>query len=158
MDLQNYKEGEGDYVPLVRNVTTGRDEVLTRSRQEDEHKKMLAKNNKAKMMLYKALLKKEYEIPSSSTPEMETKLTAIEESKDFSSLSLDELTGNLKVYEMVIEKDSEINKGKKDKYKSIALKSKMESSEVETSTSGSEDVTPPKIQQRSGIPLWGVTS
>ncbi|GJS60508.1 hypothetical protein Tco_0655292 [Tanacetum coccineum] len=130
---------EGDYVPLVINVTTGRDEVLSRSRQEDEHKKMLAKNNEAKMMLYKALPKKEYEIPSSFAPEMETKVTTIEESKDFSSLSLDELTGNLKVYEMVIKKDSEIIKGKKDKYKSIALKAKMESSEVETSTSGSED-------------------
>ncbi|GJY07077.1 hypothetical protein Tco_0374131 [Tanacetum coccineum] len=59
---------------------------------------------------------------------METKVTTIEESKDFSSLSLDELTGNLKVYEMVIKKDFEIIKGKKDKYKSIALKAKMESS------------------------------
>ncbi|GJX40159.1 hypothetical protein Tco_0255149 [Tanacetum coccineum] len=67
------------------------------------------------------------------------KVTAIEESKDLSSLSLDELIGNLKVYEMVMEKYSEIIKGKKDKYKSIDLKAKMESSEDEISTSRSED-------------------
>nr|GFD34568.1 UBN2 domain-containing protein [Tanacetum cinerariifolium] len=62
---------------------------------------------------------------------METKVTAIEESKDLSSLSLDEFIGNLKVYEMIMEKDSEIIKGNKDKYKSIALKAKMKSSEDE---------------------------
>ncbi|GKF73026.1 hypothetical protein Tco_0219358, partial [Tanacetum coccineum] len=34
-------------------------------------------------------------------------VTEIEESKDLTSLSLDELIGNLKVYEMIIKKDSE---------------------------------------------------
>nr|GEW71678.1 zf-CCHC domain-containing protein/UBN2 domain-containing protein [Tanacetum cinerariifolium] len=51
------------------------------------------------------------------------KVTAIEESKDLTSLSLDELTGNLKVHEMIIKKDSEIAKEKVEK-KSIALNSK----------------------------------
>ncbi|GJY92516.1 hypothetical protein Tco_0508298 [Tanacetum coccineum] len=37
------------------------------------------------------------------------KVTAIEESKDLTSLSLDELIRNLKVHEMIIKKDSEIN-------------------------------------------------
>ncbi|GKA55618.1 zf-CCHC domain-containing protein [Tanacetum coccineum] len=50
------------------------------------------------------------------------KVTAIEESKDLSKLSLDELVGNLKVYEIVLEKDLEIAKNKKEKYKSLALK------------------------------------
>ncbi|GJR69789.1 hypothetical protein Tco_0015854 [Tanacetum coccineum] len=50
------------------------------------------------------------------------KATAIEESKDLSILPLDELIGNLKVYEVVLEKDSEISKVKKEKYKSLALK------------------------------------
>ncbi|GJS09334.1 hypothetical protein Tco_0366130 [Tanacetum coccineum] len=72
-------------------------------------------------------------------PKWRPKVTAIEESKDLSGLSLDELIGNLKVYEMVIEKFSEIIKGKKDKYKSIVLKVKMASSKDKTSTSGSED-------------------
>ncbi|GKC59532.1 hypothetical protein Tco_1087130 [Tanacetum coccineum] len=50
------------------------------------------------------------------------KVTAIEESKDLSKLSLDELVGNLKVYEVVLEKDLEIAKSKKEKYKSLAHK------------------------------------
>ncbi|GJU04727.1 hypothetical protein Tco_1121157 [Tanacetum coccineum] len=67
------------------------------------------------------------------------KVTAIEESKDLSSLALDELIGNLKVREVVMEKDSEIYKGKKERVKSIALKAKKESSDDETSTSRSDD-------------------
>ncbi|GJT58981.1 hypothetical protein Tco_1002514 [Tanacetum coccineum] len=39
-------------------------------------------------------------------PKWRAKVTAIEESKDLTSLSLDELIGNLKVYEMIIKKDS----------------------------------------------------
>ncbi|GJU04396.1 zf-CCHC domain-containing protein [Tanacetum coccineum] len=69
-----------------------------------------------------------------------TSLKAIdEESKDFSSLALDELISNLKVHEVVIEKDSEIYKGKKEIVKSIALKAKKESSDDETSTSRSDE-------------------
>ncbi|GJW88582.1 zf-CCHC domain-containing protein [Tanacetum coccineum] len=60
------------------------------------------------------------------------------ESKDLTSLSLDELIGNLKVHEMIIKKDSEIVKAKVER-KSLALKAKKESSDEECSTSGSED-------------------
>ncbi|GJR55976.1 retrovirus-related pol polyprotein from transposon TNT 1-94 [Tanacetum coccineum] len=87
---------------------------------------MISKNDEAKMVFYNALPKKEYErififntiitslkaldesfssrnhvrkflraLPSKWHP----KVTAIEESKDLSKLSLDELVGNLKVYE-----------------------------------------------------------
>nr|GEU30989.1 retrovirus-related Pol polyprotein from transposon TNT 1-94 [Tanacetum cinerariifolium] len=63
---------------------------------------------------------------------------AIEESKDLTSLSLDELIGNLKVHGMIMKKDSEIVKAKV-KRKSLALKAKKESSDEECSTSGSED-------------------
>nr|GEX66643.1 zf-CCHC domain-containing protein/UBN2 domain-containing protein [Tanacetum cinerariifolium] len=64
---------------------------------------------------------------------------AIKESKDLSSLALDELIGNLKVHEVVMEKDSEIYRGKKERVKSIALKAKKESSDNETLTSRSND-------------------
>nr|GEV99122.1 alpha/beta hydrolases superfamily protein [Tanacetum cinerariifolium] len=63
---------------------------------------------------------------------------AIELSKDLTSLSLDELSGNLKVYEMIIKKDSEIVKAKVERT-SLALKTKKESSDEECSTSGSKD-------------------
>ncbi|GJW08437.1 hypothetical protein Tco_1570860 [Tanacetum coccineum] len=66
-----------------------------------------------------------------------TCLKALDE--DLSSLALDELIGNLKVHEVVMEKDSEIYRGKKERVKSIALKAKKESSDDETSTSGSDD-------------------
>ncbi|GJT86655.1 hypothetical protein Tco_1068372 [Tanacetum coccineum] len=62
-----------------------------------------------------------------------------EEYKDLSSLALDELIGNLKVHEVVMEKDSEIYKGKKERIKSITLKAKKESSDDETSTSRIEE-------------------
>nr|GEW45832.1 chloramphenicol acetyltransferase-like domain-containing protein [Tanacetum cinerariifolium] len=65
-------------------------------------------------------------------------VTAIEESKDLTSLSLDELIENLKVHEMIIKKDSKIVKAKVER-KSISLKANKESSDEEYSTSGSED-------------------
>ncbi|GKA51691.1 retrovirus-related pol polyprotein from transposon TNT 1-94 [Tanacetum coccineum] len=63
---------------------------------------------------------------------------AIEESKDLTSLSLDELIRNLKVYEMIIKKDSEIVKEKVER-KSLALKAKKDSSHKECSTFESEN-------------------
>nr|GEW73294.1 zf-CCHC domain-containing protein/UBN2 domain-containing protein [Tanacetum cinerariifolium] len=68
----------------------------------------------------------------------EAKVTAIEELKDLTSLSLDELIGNLKVYEIIIKKDSEIVKAKIER-KSLALKSKKESSDEECLTFRSDD-------------------
>ncbi|GKB64786.1 retrovirus-related pol polyprotein from transposon TNT 1-94 [Tanacetum coccineum] len=66
------------------------------------------------------------------------KVTTIEESKDLTSLSLDELIGNLKVHEMIIKKDSKIVKAKGERI-SLALKAKKESSDEKCSTSRSED-------------------
>ncbi|GJT11909.1 zf-CCHC domain-containing protein [Tanacetum coccineum] len=62
-------------------------------------------------------------------PKWRAKVTAIEESKDLTSLSLNELIGNLIVYEMIIKKDSEI----------VKAKGERRSSDEECSTSGSED-------------------
>ncbi|GJQ89013.1 zf-CCHC domain-containing protein [Tanacetum coccineum] len=182
----------GDFPPLARNKETQILEVVPFEEQSDDLKKKLAKNNEAKMVLYNALPKKEYErifmcktakdiwqsllithqeesidsgfarfntiITSLKAldegfssknyvrkflralhPKWRAKVTAIEESKDLSSLALDELIGNLKVHEVVMEKDSEIYRGKKERVKSIALKAKKESSDDETSTSRSDD-------------------
>ncbi|GJS90138.1 zf-CCHC domain-containing protein [Tanacetum coccineum] len=181
----------GDFQPIVQNPETKLDEVIPFEKQTDDLKKRLAKNNEAKMVIYNALPRKEYErifmcntakeiwktllithqdesIDSAFArfntiitslkaldegyssknyvrkflralhPKWRAKVTVIEESKDLTSLSLDELIGNLKVHEMIIKKDSEIVKAKV-KRKSIALKAKKESSDEECSTSGSED-------------------
>ncbi|GJS36934.1 zf-CCHC domain-containing protein [Tanacetum coccineum] len=71
-------------------------------------------------------------------PKWRANVTTIEKSKDLTSLSLDELIGNLKVHEMIIKKDSEIVKAKGER-KSLALKAKKESSDEECLTSESED-------------------
>ncbi|GJS41407.1 hypothetical protein Tco_0566450 [Tanacetum coccineum] len=67
------------------------------------------------------------------------KVTVIKESKDLSKLSLDELVGNLKVYEIVLEKYLEIAKNKKEMYKSLALKARQVLSDDDTSSSDSND-------------------
>ncbi|GJY21590.1 retrovirus-related pol polyprotein from transposon TNT 1-94 [Tanacetum coccineum] len=90
----------GDFQPIQQNPETKLDEVIPFEKQSDDLKKRLVKNNKAKM------------------------------SKDLTSLSLDELIGNLKVYEMIIKKNSEIVKAKGER-KSLALKAKKESSDEE---------------------------
>nr|GEW97884.1 UBN2 domain-containing protein [Tanacetum cinerariifolium] len=64
-------------------------------------------------------------------PKWRTNVTAIEESKDLTSLSLDELIENFKVYEVIIKKDSKMVKGK--------LKAKKEYGDEESSTFDNED-------------------
>ncbi|GKC62421.1 hypothetical protein Tco_1095019 [Tanacetum coccineum] len=74
-------------------------------------------------------------------PKWRTKVTAIEESKDLTSLSLYELyelISNLRVHEMIIKKDSKIVKAKGQR-RSLALKAKKESSDEECLTFGCED-------------------
>ncbi|GKD99757.1 zf-CCHC domain-containing protein [Tanacetum coccineum] len=164
MDSENHKEGQSMQRPPLLNLTVLCDEFLPRNSQvknnkidllvqqyeqfailEDESTasgfsrfntiitslkaldKYFSSNNYARKFL-RAL-----------HPKWRPKVTAIEESKDLSRFSLDKLIGNLKVYEMVMKKDPVILKGKKDKYKSVALKEKMESSDNETSSSGIED-------------------
>ncbi|GJW42498.1 hypothetical protein Tco_0071297 [Tanacetum coccineum] len=72
-------------------------------------------------------------------PKWRAKVTTIKESKDLTSLSLDELIGDLKVYEAIIKKDYEMVKGKREQSRSLALKAKKKSSDEESSTSDSED-------------------
>nr|GEV68729.1 putative reverse transcriptase domain-containing protein [Tanacetum cinerariifolium] len=72
-------------------------------------------------------------------PKWPANVTTIEESKDLTSLSLDELIGNLKVYEVIIKNDSEMVKGKREQNRSLALKAKKESGNEVSSTSDIED-------------------
>ncbi|GJV36549.1 hypothetical protein Tco_1409026 [Tanacetum coccineum] len=203
----------GDFPPIQNNPETKKDEIVPLN---DGLKRKLAKNNEAKMVIYNALPRKEYErifmcktakeiwdtllithqgnsqvkdnkidlfvqqyeqfmIPEEELidnafarfntiitslkaldegfssknyvrkflralhPKWHAKVTTIEESKDLTSLSLDKLIGNLKVYKVIIKKDSEMVKGKREQYRSLALKVKKESSDEDSSTSDSED-------------------
>ncbi|GJX98317.1 zf-CCHC domain-containing protein [Tanacetum coccineum] len=72
-------------------------------------------------------------------PKWRAKVTTIEESKNLTTLPLDELIGNLKVYEEVIKKDFKTVKGKKEQSRSLALKVKKEVSDEDSSSSDSED-------------------
>nr|GEV91243.1 zf-CCHC domain-containing protein/UBN2 domain-containing protein [Tanacetum cinerariifolium] len=71
-------------------------------------------------------------------PKWRAKATAIKDSKDLTSLSLDEPIRNLKVHEMITKKDFKIVKGKVER-KSFALKARKESSNEECLTFESED-------------------
>nr|GEY48417.1 zf-CCHC domain-containing protein/UBN2 domain-containing protein [Tanacetum cinerariifolium] len=81
----------------------------------------------------------DYMVEVGSHPKCRAKVTTIDESKDLSSLALDELIRTLKVHEVVMENGSEIYRGKRERVKSIALKTKKESSDDKTSTSESDD-------------------
>ncbi|GKA55570.1 hypothetical protein Tco_0754642 [Tanacetum coccineum] len=122
----------GDYKPTIRNKDTSKEEAVPYEKYEESHKKLISKNDEAKMVLYNALPIKEYErifickiakdvwnsliITHQALPtKWRPNVMAIEESKDLSTLPLDEPIGNLKVYEVVLEKDLESFKIKKEK-------------------------------------------
>ncbi|GKB55035.1 UBN2 domain-containing protein [Tanacetum coccineum] len=67
---------------------------------------------------------------------------AIKEAKDLATLPLDELIGNLKVYEMVLDNDGVGSKTTKEKVKSLALKAKVtreQTSDDSDSQDGSDE-------------------
>nr|GEV98931.1 putative ribonuclease H-like domain-containing protein [Tanacetum cinerariifolium] len=93
-------------------------------------------------------------------PKWRAKVTVIEESKNLTTLSLDELIENLKVYEEVIKKDSETVKSKREQSRSITLKTRKESSDDDSSISDSEDeeytmaIKPTSIAKVLSDPSW----
>nr|GFC99044.1 UBN2 domain-containing protein [Tanacetum cinerariifolium] len=107
---------------------------------KDNEKKQLGKNEEAKMTIYNALPRKEYERVFMCKTAKE--VTAIEEAKDSATISLDELIGNLKVYEMVLDNDRVASKTTKEKVKSLALKAKVtreQTSDDSDSQGGSDE-------------------
>ncbi|GKA23923.1 retrovirus-related pol polyprotein from transposon TNT 1-94 [Tanacetum coccineum] len=72
-------------------------------------------------------------------PKWRVKVTTIKESKNLTTLPLDELIGNYKVYEEVIKKDFETVKGEKEQSRSLSLKVKKKVSDEDNSSSDSED-------------------
>ncbi|GJV24836.1 retrovirus-related pol polyprotein from transposon TNT 1-94 [Tanacetum coccineum] len=67
-----------------------------------------------------------------ATPELmaNAKVTTIEEAKDLTTLPLDELINNLKLYEMVLDNDGVVSKTTKEKVKSLSLKAKVTRSKI----------------------------
>ncbi|GJW46994.1 ribonuclease H-like domain-containing protein [Tanacetum coccineum] len=117
------------------------EEIVPFDKQNNDLKKKLAKNNKAKMVIYNAFARFNTIITSLKSLDdgfysknyvrkflralylkWRAKVITIEESKDLTSLSLEELIGNLKVYKVIIKKDSEIVKDKREQSRSLALK------------------------------------
>ncbi|GJR12247.1 hypothetical protein Tco_0794899 [Tanacetum coccineum] len=148
---------DGDFPPIQFNPETKKDEIVSFHKQDDDLKKKLAKNNEAKMVIYNALPRKEYErifMCQTAKEIWDTllithqghyiqndarKLRRLKNQRNLTTLSLDELIGNLKVYEEVIKKDVETVKGKKEKSRSLALKVKNKVSDEDNSSSDSKD-------------------
>ncbi|GJS20982.1 zf-CCHC domain-containing protein [Tanacetum coccineum] len=172
----------GNYKPTIKDKY-GKDVIITYEKYDENHKKMISKIDEAKMVLYNALPKKEYErifmcdtaqdiwkyliithqgnkqvkdnkidlfvqkceefsISDDETIDcafsrFNTTITSLKARDE--SFSSHELIGNLKVYEVVLEKDLEISKNKKEKYKSLSLKERKVLSEEEATSSDSND-------------------
>ncbi|GJT74648.1 hypothetical protein Tco_1041373 [Tanacetum coccineum] len=143
MDLENYKEGNKQvkdskidlFVQKYEEFTIYDDEtidcafarfntIITSLKALDES--FLSRNHVRKFLR---------DLPT----KWHSKVTTIEESKDLLTLSLDELIDNLKVYEVVLKKDSKKSKIRKEKYKSLALNARKISSDEEGSCSDSDD-------------------
>ncbi|GKC03358.1 zf-CCHC domain-containing protein [Tanacetum coccineum] len=161
--------GGGNFLPIQNNPETKLDEVVPFGKQIDDLKKRLAKNNEAKMVIYNALPRKEYErtfmiafgttyeqlvIPKnesidSAFARFNTIITSLktldEEQRSRQSKSqktrhhyhLMNSSGTLKFMRWSSRKIPRYSKLKEKK--SLALKTKKESSDEESLTSRSED-------------------
>ncbi|GJV44323.1 zf-CCHC domain-containing protein [Tanacetum coccineum] len=111
---------DGDFPPIQFNPETKKDEIVSFHKQDDDLKKKLAKNNEAKMVIYNALPRKEYE-------------------RIFMCQTAKEIWDTLLITHQVIKKDVETVKGEKEQSRSLALKVKKEVSDEDSSSSDSED-------------------
>ncbi|GKC26072.1 zf-CCHC domain-containing protein [Tanacetum coccineum] len=155
----------GDFPPVAQNKVIQVLEVVHFEEQSDDLKKRLAKKNECKMVIYNALPKKEYERVFMCKMDKDicqsllithqeeyidsgfarfntiiTSLKALDEgfsSKNYVRKFLRALHPKWRAKVTAIEEIQIICK--KERVKSIALKAKKESSDDETSTSGSDD-------------------
>ncbi|GJZ54667.1 zf-CCHC domain-containing protein [Tanacetum coccineum] len=120
-----------DFPPIQNNPETKKDEVVPFHKQNDDLKKKLAKNNEAKMVIYNALPPLDESFSSKNCvrkflralhPKWRAKVTAIEESKNLTTLSLDELIGNLKVYEEESSDDDSSTSDSEDEEYAMAVR------------------------------------
>ncbi|GJS19074.1 copia protein [Tanacetum coccineum] len=136
----------GDFPPVARNKESQVLETVPFKQQDDDIKKKLAKNNEAKMVLYNVLPKKEYErifmckMAKDILQSLLITHQALNEgfsSKNYVRKFLTALHPKWRAKVTVIEESKDLQK--KERIKSIALKAKKESSDDETSTSGSDN-------------------
>ncbi|GJS16806.1 copia protein [Tanacetum coccineum] len=132
-----------DAMPWRHINTDVRDDFPVNYKEGDADRNNQVKDNKIELLVqqYKQFVISEDESIDSAFARFNTIITslkALDEVENLTSLSLDELIGNLKFHAMIIKKDSEIVKAKGER-RSLALKAKKESSDEECSTSGSED-------------------
>ncbi|GJW18495.1 zf-CCHC domain-containing protein [Tanacetum coccineum] len=88
---------DGDYKHTVRNTSTSRDESVPYERQSDEHKKMTFSKDNEALLIFSSIFKM---VLYNALPKKKYE----------------------RVYEVVLAKDSELTKSKKEKYKLLALK------------------------------------
>ncbi|GJW46562.1 hypothetical protein Tco_0078208 [Tanacetum coccineum] len=158
---------DGDFPPIQNNPETKKDEVVPFHKQNDDLKKKLAKNNEAKMVIYNALPRKEYErifmcqtakeiwdtllITHQGNNQVKANKIDLlvqqyeqftipeEESIDNAFAKFNTIITSLKALDEVLKKDFETVKGKKEQSRSLALKVKKEVSDEDSSSSDSED-------------------
>ncbi|GJX47420.1 zf-CCHC domain-containing protein [Tanacetum coccineum] len=158
---------DGDFPPMQNNLETKKDEIVPFYKQNVDLTKKLAKNNEAKMVIYNALPRKEYErifmcqtakeiwdtllithqgnnqVKANKidllVQQYEQFMIPEEESIENAFAKFNTIITSLKALDEVIKKDSETVKGKREQSRSIALKARKESSDDDSSTSDSED-------------------
>ncbi|GJT99184.1 retrovirus-related pol polyprotein from transposon TNT 1-94 [Tanacetum coccineum] len=117
--------------------------IHSSSLTKEIHKSMIArlifsfKNMRSSQSQVKKLM-----IVASQDLMLLAKVTTIEEAKELATLPLNELIGNLKVYETILENDGVAPKTTKEKVKSLALKAKVtreQTSDDSDSQGGSDE-------------------
>ncbi|GKA06853.1 zf-CCHC domain-containing protein [Tanacetum coccineum] len=145
---------DGDFPPIQNNPETKKDEVVPFHKQNDDLKKKLAKNNEAKMVIYNALPRKEYErifMCQTAKEIWDTLLITHQGNNQVKANKIDLLVQQYEQF-MIPEEESIDNAFAKfntiitslkaldeEQSRSIALKARKESSDDDSSTSDSED-------------------